>query len=199
MALMGDLPVPTVAAIVGEGGREAALAFGIADRVIMLENAIYTPISPEGAASFMYRDDSKTKEAAQSLRLTSRDALDMKIINEVVLEPDGGAHLDPQDSARSLEQVLIRNLAQIQTIPITKLLRQRYKKFRKMGEYTSYFRATLAREIETLQSYVVEQVKSVREKPSSQGKNLEEPEESISLPNTNGKASDNDHHKTSDP
>lgn len=192
MALMGDLPVPTVAAIVGEGGREAALAFGIADRVIMLENAIYTPISPEGAASFMYRDDSKTQEAAQSLRLTSRDALDMKIINEVVLEPDGGAHLDPTDAAKSLEQVLIRNLAQIQTIPITKLLRQRYKKFRKMGEYTSYFRATLAREIETLQSYVVEQVKSVREKSPSSEKNLRESQDSNRLPSTNGKASDTD-------
>ena len=116
----------------------------------------------------------------------------MKIINEVVLEPDGGAHLDPTDAAKSLEQVLIRNLAQIQTIPITKLLRQRYKKFRKMGEYTSYFRATLAREIETLQSYVVEQVKSVREKSPSSEKNLRESQDSNRLPSTNGKASDTD-------
>lgn len=185
MALMGDLPVPTVATIVGEGGREAALAFGIADRVIMLENAIYTPISPEGAASLMYRDDSRTREAAQSLRLTSRDSLDMKIINEVVLEPPGGAHLNPQKSAQLLEKVLVRTLAQIQTVPITKLLRQRYKKFRKMGEYTSYFRATLAREIDTLQSYVIEQVKSTRTQNQPIESSIEQPLDATNEPKEN--------------
>ena len=162
IALMAELPVPIVAVIVGEGGREGALAMGIADRILMLENAIYTPISPEGAASLMYRDDNRAEDAARSLRLTAFDALEMEIIDDVVPEPQEGAHADADESARLLQRALVRALAQIQGVSIGRLLKRRHKKFRNMGKYTSYFRVVLAREVEALQSYVVEQAKEVK-------------------------------------
>jgi len=169
IALMAELPVPTIAVIVGEGGREGALALGIADRILMLENAIFTPMSPEGAASLMYRDHNRVEDAARSLRLTAWDALDMQIINDIVPEPSGGAHMDPDEAALQLQRAVIRAIAQVQGVPLGRLLKQRHKKFRNMGEYSSYFKATLAREVETLQNYVVQQFKSSKRKGSSNG------------------------------
>ena len=162
MAQMSELPVPIIAVIIGEGGREAALALSIADKILMLENAIYSPISPEGAASLMYRDPDRAKEAASYLRLTAWDALEMEIIDDAVPEPQDGAHTDPDQSAMFLQESLIKTLAPLQGIPINRLLKRRHKKFRNMGEYTSYFKMALAREVESLQSYVVEQARQVR-------------------------------------
>ena len=162
LALMSGLPVPIVSVIVGEGGREGALSLGIADRILMLESAIYSPISPEAAAGLMYRDDSRTQDAARSLRLTAADALEMGIIDAVIPEPPGGAHQDPNEAARLLHRALIRALGQVQGISLRRLLSRRYKKFRNVGEYTPYFYAALMREVETLQGYVGEQVKEVR-------------------------------------
>jgi acetyl-CoA carboxylase carboxyl transferase subunit beta len=162
MTIIGGLPVPTVAVIIGEGGREGALALIIADRILMQESAIFSPISPEAAAGLMYRDPARAKEAASSLRLTAADALAMQIVDTVVPEPQGGAHEDPDEAARLLHRALLRALAQVQAVPAGRLLRRRYKKFRNMGEYTSYFRVALAREVEALQSAVGEQVKEVR-------------------------------------
>ena len=162
LALMCGLPVPIVAVIVGEGGREGALSLGIADRVLMLESAIYSPISPEAAAGLMYRDDSRAQDAARSLRLTAADALEMGIIDAVVPEPPGGAHRDPDEAARLLHRALVRALGQVQGVSLGRLLSRRYKKFRNVGEYTPHFYAALLREVEALQSYVGEQVKEVR-------------------------------------
>jgi enoyl-CoA hydratase/carnithine racemase len=162
MSLMGSLPVPTVAVVIGEGGREGALALSIADRVLMLESAVLSPISPEAAAGLMFRDDTRAEDAARSMRITAADALELKIIDAFVPEPPGGPQEDPDEAARLLRRALVRALAQLQAAPPNRLLRRRHKKFRNMGEYTPYFYAVLAREVETLQGYVVGQVKEVR-------------------------------------
>jgi acetyl-CoA carboxylase carboxyl transferase alpha subunit/acetyl-CoA carboxylase carboxyl transferase beta subunit len=162
LALMSGLPIPIVAVIVGEGGREGALSLGIADRVLMLESAIYCPISPENAAELMYRDENRTQEAAESLRLTAADALEMRIIDGIVPEPLGGAHQDPEEAANLLRRAVIRALGQVQSLSPGSLLSRRYKKFRNMGEYTPYFYAALLREVDTLQGFVGNQVEEVR-------------------------------------
>jgi acetyl-CoA carboxylase carboxyl transferase subunit alpha len=162
MTTMAGLPVPTISVIIGEGGREGALALSIADRILMTESAILSPISPEAAASLMYRDDTRADDAARSLRLTSADAMEMKIIDAIVPEPIGGPHQDHDEAARLLQRALVRALGQVQNISPSRLLSRRYKKFRNMGEYTSYFYAVLSREVDALQSYVVQQVKVTR-------------------------------------
>ena len=162
MALMADLPVPSISVIIGEGGSEGALALGIADRVLMLEKAIYSSISPEGAASLIYRDERKAPEIAESLKLTAADCMELRIVDLVVAEPQGGAHTDPGAAARHLKRILLRELAELQSLPIKRLLKDRYKKFRKMGEYSSHFRAAVSKEVSQLQTYVVKGVKSIR-------------------------------------
>ncbi len=162
MRAMAGLSVPSIAVIIGEGGREGALALSIGDRILMSESAILTPISPEAAASMMYRDDTRVEDAARSLRLTAGDALEMKIIDAIVPEPAGGPQEDPDEAARLLKRSLVRALGQVQNISRSSLLSRRYRRFRNVGEYTSYFYSVLNREIDALQSYVVEQAKEVR-------------------------------------
>lgn len=156
LAIMANLSVPTVAVILSEGGRESGLALSVADRILMLEGAIYAPMSPEAAASVLYRDDSRVVDAAQSLRLTSSDALAMKIIDTIVPEPEDGAHQDPGDSAYTLERALVRAVARVQGIAVSRLLKRRHKRFRNKGEYTAYYQQFLTREVETLEGYEVE-------------------------------------------
>ena len=156
LATMANLSVPTVAVILSEGGRESGLALSVADRILMLEGAIYAPMSPETAASVLYRDDSRVVDAAQSLRLTSADGLAMKIIDTIVPEPEGGAHQDPEDSASTLERALVRAVARVQGVAFGRLLKRRHKRFRNKGEYTTYYQQFLTREVETLEGYEVE-------------------------------------------
>lgn len=154
IALIARLRVPTLSVIIGEGGNAGALALGVADRVLMMENAIYSTISPEEAAEVMFQDEARADEAAESLRLTAQDCLKLGIVDRVVPEPLGGAHLNHDEAARQLRRTLLQELAQLQAIPRGKMLRERYKKFRKMGEYSSYFRAVVAREVNALQGLV---------------------------------------------
>ena len=165
-AALADLPVPTVAAIIGEGGREGALALSLADRILMLEGAIYSPMSPEHAASLMYRDDTRAADAARSLRLTAHDAKEMGIVDTVVAEPADGAHANHDQAADLLRRALIRAVARVQNLSRVKLLKRRHKKFRNMGEYTTYFHAALAREVEALQAAVVERRAQRRKRKS---------------------------------
>jgi len=159
LAQMTNLPVPIIAVIIGEGGREGALSLGVADKIIMLESAIYTPMSPEGAAALMFRDQSRAPDAARALRLTASESLDMAIIDAIVAEPAGGAHTDPVESALLLQRAIIRALSEVQGYSKERLLKRRYKKFRNMGEYKPYFRMVVAKEIETLQSSVASRVR----------------------------------------
>ena len=132
---MARLKVPFIAAITGEGGSGGALAIAVADRVLMLENSIYSVISPEGCASIMWRDSNKKDVAAQALRITATDNLELGICDEVIAEPPGGAHHDYDAAATALADALDRHLAQVEELPISELLDARYKKFRTMAQY----------------------------------------------------------------
>jgi acetyl-CoA carboxylase carboxyl transferase subunit alpha len=122
--------VPIVAAVVGEGGSGGALGMGVADRVIMLENSIYSVASPEAAASIVWRDNSRKVEAAEQLQLTSRDLLAMGVVEEVVPEPEGGAHLDHDAAAQALDRALHRHMQPLLAQPAAELLQHRYERFR---------------------------------------------------------------------
>ena len=154
IARLSGISTPTIAVVIGEGGSEAALAFGVADRVVMMENAIYTTISPEGAAELIYQDEGRAEEVAASLKLTAHDCREYGIIDLLVQEPPGGAHTDHDEAARQLRRVLLQELSQLQSKSGRSLLRDRYKKFRNMGEYSSHFRAAINREASALQGFV---------------------------------------------
>lgn len=154
MADMGSLDAPSIAVLIGEGGSEGALSIGVANRVLIMENAIYTVISPESAAELVYQDETKADELAESLKLTAWDCMEMGIADVVIQEPPGGAHNNKDESARELRRVLLRELSVLQKKSPRRLLSERYKKFRKMGEYSSYFRLAIDREVKSLQGRV---------------------------------------------
>jgi acetyl-CoA carboxylase carboxyl transferase subunit alpha len=132
---MARLPVPIVVTITGEGGSGGALAIAVGDRVNMLENSVYSVISPEGCASILWRDSAKAEMAAEALKITARDLSQLGIIDEIVPEPEGGAHLDHEGSAALLDPVLDRSLRDLLALTPRALLEQRYEKFRRMGQF----------------------------------------------------------------
>lgn len=132
MARMG---VPIVTTITGEGGSGGALALAVADRVLMMENAVYSVISPEGCASIMWRDATKKEAAAKALRITAPDMKELGVIDEIIQEPDGGAHLDHPGAATLLDEALHRNYTALKTKSTTELLDDRYNKFRHMTQF----------------------------------------------------------------
>lgn len=136
LEVMSHLKVPIVSAVVGEGGSGGALAIGVGNRVLMMENSIYSVISPEGCASILYRDAAKADKAADALRLTARDLLEMKVIDDVVVEPAGGAHRDPPRAAEALGKALRKHLSQLKGMTPDELVRDRYAKFRAMGVFS---------------------------------------------------------------
>ncbi len=131
------LSVPILVTIIGEGGSGGALAVGIGDHIIMLEHAIYSVISPEGCAAILWKDASKARDAARQLRITARDLLDLGVIDEIVPEPIGGAHTNPQAMAERLGDALLANLERLERLPPDELVRRRYAKFRAMGQVKS--------------------------------------------------------------
>ncbi|MCX5711313.1 MAG: acetyl-CoA carboxylase carboxyltransferase subunit alpha [Candidatus Omnitrophica bacterium] len=130
---MTRIAVPIVAVVIGEGGSGGALGVGVADRVCVLENAYYSVISPEGCAAILWKNGAKAPEAAEVLKLTAEGLLKMGIIDEVVPEPLGGAHRDPAKTAANIKETLQRNLSELKHLSSQDLLKERYKKFRKMG------------------------------------------------------------------
>jgi len=132
---MARLQVPIIATITGEGGSGGALAIAVADRVLMMENAIYSVISPEGCASIMWRDAAKRDVAAQALRITSKDLSELGCIDEIVPEPDNGAHGDHDAAAKLLDAVLWKHLEELLKVPASRLPDSRYDKFRKMAQF----------------------------------------------------------------
>ena len=161
LALISSLTVPTISTIIGEGGSSGALALGIADRVIMLENAIYSAVSPEEAAELIYQDEEKAEEVVGSLRLTARDCMEMQIVDQVVPEPSQGAHRDHHEASRLLKRALLQNLADLQTVSKRKRLNARTKKFRNMGEYSSRLKSTITREVNTLRGTILKRTKEI--------------------------------------
>lgn len=136
LEVMSRLRVPIISTVVGEGGSGGALAIGVGNRVLMMENSIYSVISPEGCASILYRDATKADKAADGLKLTARDLLQMKVIDEVVTEPPGGAHRDAKKAADNLGKALRKHLAQLKAMKPDTLVEDRYRKFRALGVFT---------------------------------------------------------------
>ncbi|MBE3574705.1 MAG: acetyl-CoA carboxylase carboxyltransferase subunit alpha, partial [Firmicutes bacterium] len=131
--VMAGLRVPIVAVIIGEGGSGGALAIGVGDRVLMLENSIYSVISPEACAAILWRDAGMAKDAAAALRLSAPELLKLGVVDEVVPEPLGGAHRDVQACAATLKAAILRNLEELRRMDIPTLLEKRYHKYRAMG------------------------------------------------------------------
>jgi acetyl-CoA carboxylase carboxyl transferase subunit alpha len=132
---MSRLPVPIIVTVTGEGGSGGALAIAVGDCVNIFENSFYSVISPEGCAAIMWRDSTKAETAAIALKITSRDLKEFGIIDEIIPEPEGGAHTDPEAAAQLLDAVLDRQLARLVQQPQRELLAARYEKFRRMGQY----------------------------------------------------------------
>jgi len=135
IATMADLKVPTISVIIGEGGSGGALALAVADRVLMLENAVYSVISPEGCAAILYKTREEAPTAAENLKMTADELLKLKVIDEVVKEPLGGAHLQPQKMYRLLKRAIRKNLNCLSGIPEDELLKNREAKFYSMGQF----------------------------------------------------------------
>ena len=133
---MAVLPTPIVAVVIGEGGSGGALALGVADRVLMFENSVYSVISPEGCAAILWKDASQRERAAEALKLTSSDLLSFNIIDEIIPEPVGGAHQDPDGAGESLRESLIRHTGELRKIRPEKLVRRRAEKYGSMGVFT---------------------------------------------------------------
>jgi acetyl-CoA carboxylase carboxyl transferase subunit alpha len=132
---MARLPVPVIVTVTGEGGSGGALAIAVGDRVNILENGFYSVISPEGCASIIWRDSAKAETAAEAMKITATDLKELGIVDEIVKEPEGGAHTDLDAAARLLEEVLDRQLVELLNEPVKSLLSSRYEKFRKMGQF----------------------------------------------------------------
>jgi acetyl-CoA carboxylase carboxyl transferase subunit alpha len=137
LSVMSQLRTPIMAVVIGEGGSGGALALGVADRILMLEHSTYSVISPEGCAAILWNNGTKANEAAELLKITAQDLFQMKVIDEVVEEPVGGAHREPRRAAELLKEAVVRNFADIRNIPIDDLIKQRYERLRRIGTFDS--------------------------------------------------------------
>src|SRR5437868_11218884 len=133
---MMRLRVPIIAAVIGEGGSGGALGIGVADHVLILENAYYSVISPEACSAILWRDRRHAAEAAEALKLTAPDLLKLEVVDEIVPEPEGGAHRDYDSVAANVGRALRRALQQVSQLPIAELLEKRYQKFRRLGVFS---------------------------------------------------------------
>jgi acetyl-CoA carboxylase carboxyl transferase subunit alpha len=136
---MSRLEVPIIATVIGEGGSGGALALGVADRVLMLENAIYSVITVEGCAAILWKDGKSAEmreRAATALRITAPDLFELKVIDEIIPEPPGGAHSNHEDIAASIQETLLRHIDELRHLKPDKLLRRRREKFLRMGQFT---------------------------------------------------------------
>lgn len=132
---MSRLKVPTIAIIIGEGGSGGALALGVADKIAMLENSVYSVISPEGLASILWKDAKRAPDAAAVMNMTSKDLLGLEIIDDIISEPEGGAHNSIKLSAENIKEYIIKSLEELDSHTIEENVEKRYEKIRKMGKY----------------------------------------------------------------
>jgi acetyl-CoA carboxylase carboxyl transferase subunit alpha len=133
LLVMASLRTPIITAVIGEGGSGGALAMGLADRVVMLENSVYSVITPEGCAAILWKDASQRERAAEALKLTAQDLLRLGVIDEIIPEPPGGAHADAEATALRLGESLRRHLLELRRFKIDKLLKRREEKYLSMG------------------------------------------------------------------
>ena len=132
---MSSLGVPIVCVVIGEGGSGGALAMAVGNRVLMLEHAIYSAISPNGAASILWKDASKADQVAEAMKITAKDLLEMEVIEEIIPEPKGGAHRNYEETAAAIQSALISQLKELSVMDACELKEDRYRKFRKIGEF----------------------------------------------------------------
>ena len=135
LEVMGSLETPIIAVVIGEGGSGGALALGMGDRVLMLQHAIYSVISPEGCAAILWNDASQKERAAEALKLTAEDLLDLGLVDEIIPEPPGGAHSDPETIKQTLGETLRRHLDELVKINPKKLIKSRANKYMEMGRF----------------------------------------------------------------
>ncbi len=133
---MMALKTPLLAVVIGEGGSGGALGIGVCDRVLILENAYYSVLSPEGCAAILWKDRANAAQAAAALKLTAKDLLELGVVDEIIPEPLGGAHKDFDTTAVTLKKTILKHLDKLAEMKISELLEARYKKYRKMGEFT---------------------------------------------------------------
>jgi acetyl-CoA carboxylase carboxyl transferase subunit alpha len=135
--VMAQLKTPLVSLVIGEGGSGGALAIGVTDRILMLENSIYSVAAPEASAAILWRDSSKAADAAKTMRITAQDLLEMRIIDDIIPEPEGGAHNDADNTVRLAGERIMHHINVLSQLPLSVLLDQRYQKYRVMGAFTS--------------------------------------------------------------
>jgi acetyl-CoA carboxylase carboxyl transferase subunit alpha len=134
---MAALKVPTVAVVIGEGGSGGALAVGVADRVLMLENSVYSVISPEGCAAILWKDASNRDKAARAMRMTAGDLMELGVIDDVIAEPPGGAHSDWEETGANVKEALLKHLGELKALEVADLRQKRLEKYLGMGQWRS--------------------------------------------------------------
>ncbi len=170
LSTMVALPVPTVAVVIGEGGSGGALALATADRVLMLEHAVYSVISPEGAAAILYRNAGRAPEVAEALHLTSTDLVRLGVVDRVVPEPLGGAHADPDRAAQLVRDHLVDALRELGALPQARRLRDRYRRYRHVGQVGAYWKVALREELAELREGVARRLRRAQPvKPQETG------------------------------
>lgn len=132
---MSVLEVPIIVVVIGEGGSGGALGIGVGDRICVLENAYYSVISPEGCSAILWKKKGSAEQAAEALKLTAKDLLNLEIIDEVIVEPLGGAHRNYEETAKNVKEAILRYLNELQEIDTEELIKQRYQKYRKFGAF----------------------------------------------------------------
>jgi len=162
LALMSDLPVPIISVIIGEGGSEGAMALGVANSNLILENAFLSVVPPERAAAMLYQDVTKAEEIASALRITAQDCKQLGVVDVVVPEPKGGAHADPEEAARLLKRFLLNELVRIQRLRPRTLINERYDKFRHMGRYSSRISVAISKERAQIEEYLSQRLDGLK-------------------------------------
>ncbi len=132
---MSLLRTPTISVVIGEGGSGGALGIGVTDKILMLQYSIYSVISPEGCASILFRDATRAKESAQALKLTANDLMKLKVIDEIIPEPEGGAHTDHKTTADRVRDAILKTLNDLNKSDIDTLVNNRFQKFKDIGVY----------------------------------------------------------------
>ena len=132
---MSHLPVPIINVVIGEGASGGALGIGVGDRILMLENSWYSVISPEGCAAILWKDAAYAPQAAEAMKITASDSVELKVVDEVIKEPEGGAHLNMDQAVENVKEAILCNIKDLIDIPADKLIEQRIEKYSKMGAW----------------------------------------------------------------
>ena len=180
LSSMLNVPTPMVSVVIGEGGSEGALALGLSDRILIQQYAIYSPISVNHTLGSAHHDHMLDREAAEALMLTAHDCVELGIADQIVPEPEGGAHVDPHEASATLKTAILANIAQLSKMSQGKLLKKRYQKFRRMGEGSGYSQEAMNREVELLMSITSGEIPP--ERPSRRQKRKGQSEESAEAP-----------------